>query len=145
MITQTSNELLPINIYSGLLETNIEFMAYQCQDADNTNPGYVLQHNSLKQYMLRYQFDRAKENMPVDISYKSIECSLSHSVVDCSIEFQGYKVTETGEACVATLNSTIAKNYPYIEAQTRAYDRAVISFLQLNINGKRIYSDTELA
>ena len=56
-----------------------------------------------------------------------------------------YQITETGEATIATLNSSVAKNFPYLEAQTRAYDRAVISFLQLQVDGKRVYSDRESA
>ncbi|WP_155829592.1 MULTISPECIES: hypothetical protein [unclassified Butyrivibrio] len=52
-------------------------------------------------------------------------------------------LTETGETTTRTLSSNIAKDYPYLEAQKRAFDRALISFLQLDIGEGRVFADSE--
>ena len=131
----------PVTVQSVFLNQPIILDAYLSQETNT----YVITHNSLKAFMLRKQHELARDGAKIKIAYDAVESSLSHSVVDCTIECGNYIVTETGESCVATLNTAIAKSYPYLEAQIRAYDRAVISFLQLNVSGKRVYSYEEIA
>ncbi|MBQ9303459.1 hypothetical protein [Butyrivibrio sp.] len=136
------DQIVPIQVYSNVLKAMINLQAYQTDEPGN----YVIAHNSLKSYMLE-NMARAltAKQLPIKVAYAPIETALSHSIVSCTISMGNYEVTETGEACVATLETPIAKNYPYLEAEMRAFDRAAISFLQLNINGKRVYTDEELS
>ncbi len=130
-----------IQVYSNLFN---KYMTFPVYEQENRPGEYVLLHNGLKSYMLGLMSEQAKNKTPISIEYTPVETALSHSIAHCSIEWAGgYKVTETGESSVATLNSTVAKNYPYMQAEIRAFDRAVISFLQLNIDGRRVYSDEE--
>lgn len=139
---QNLEQSIPIQVQSKLFNVPITLQAYQAEE----NGQYIITHNSLKSYFLEGMAARSAQNKtPIDVTYQPIETALSHCIVSCTIAMGGYKVTETGESCVATLNSQIAKNYPYIEAEMRAFDRAAISFLQLQINGKRVYSDEELS
>ncbi len=139
---QISQSIIPISVYSNFYQSDIMLQAYAVED----EPGaYVLLHNNLKAFMLNLMLEQAKHGSTLIVDYTPIETSMSHCIVSCTVSSGKYKVTETGESCVSTLNTTIAKNYPYIEAEVRAFDRAVISFLQLNINGKRFYSDKEIA
>ncbi|ADL36192.1 hypothetical protein bpr_II255 (plasmid) [Butyrivibrio proteoclasticus B316] len=136
----------PIKAFSNLYNQELSFDSILKQDEEG-RPYHAILHNSLKEYMLSLAKNLANDQKspPVIIDYKPIETSMSHSVVDCTIKMGNYQITETGEATIATLNSSVAKNFPYLEAQTRAYDRAVISFLQLQVDGKRVYSDRESA
>lgn len=126
-------------VYSNLYKKNIPLLFIE-----KTDGSFVLQHTGLKNFMLQMQLC-ARTLDPISITYDSIDTQLTHSIVNCTIAINGYAVTETGEAAMVSLGSDIAKMYPYLEAQKRAFDRAVISFLQLNLqDGKRIYSDSEL-
>lgn len=134
--------IVNINVYSSFFEAYMSFPAFETEN----EPGqFVLTHNGLKAYMLNFMKERAAAGDPVDLDYIPVETGLSHSIVSCTIKLGGYKVIESGEASVATLNSTIAKSYPYLQAELRAFDRAVISFLQLNIDGRRVLTDEEVS
>lgn len=141
---QNKFQTVTVQVYSNYTKTAFNFEAQVKQD-DNGQQYYCLLHNSIKTVMLHYMAECAnKPNItPIVVDYHPIATELSHTIVDCTVSQGTYSVTETGEASIATLNSSVAKEYPYIEAQTRAYDRAMISFLQLNVDGKRLYSDHE--
>ena len=53
-------------------------------------------------------------------------------------------IEAVGEATEPTLTSEISKNFPVTMASNRAFDRAVISILALNSDGKKVYSNTEI-
>ena len=132
-----------LDVYSAFAKQNMMFPAYMREDPDGRRYA-VVTHNGLKSYMLSYMAEMAKQGNPVKVSYTPIETGISHSIVSCTICLGGYQVTETGESSIATLNTAVAKNYPYLQAELRAFDRVVISFLQLNIDGRRVYSAEEI-
>ena len=135
-----NNNFVNVDVYSKFHNSSMKFQAFVDTEKNET----VITHNSLKAYMLEFMKNCASKGTPVTVQYTPIETSLTHSIVSCTVSLSGYSITETGEANVATLNTTVAKSYPYLTAEIRAFDRAVISFLQLNTDGKRPYSDQEM-
>lgn len=127
-------------IYCGMFNRTIDLETYQIDDGSN-----IILHNSLKNFITGTMLRRAKgKKPPIVYEYKTISIDPTHCICQCTFTMMDYRVTETGEASARTLNSPIAKDYPYIEAEKRAFDRAAITFFQLMVDGKRVYSDAEV-
>ena len=134
----------PVNVRSTLFGADIALEAYETEGEDGKKT-MIITHNSLKKAFLKILGKRAQENKNPHIRYSFHEVVVSpaHCVVDCTFSLgEGYVITESGETTTRTLASNVAKDYPYLEAQKRAFDRALISFLQLDVDGK-VFSDSE--
>lgn len=105
----------------------------------------VLSHSGLKAFVLSIMQRQITGNAPgISYRYQTVKADTEHSVVNCCFSMGNYIVTESGEATSHTLYTRIAQNYPYLEAQKRAFDRAAISFFQLQLDGKRVHTDSEI-
>lgn len=134
-------QLMEVSVYSSFLSRNITLPAYYRGDGS-----LMVLHSGLKQFLLNVMKDRVSRNAPpVSFSYQTMMATEVHCVVNCTVSMEHYAVTETGESSIRTLYTETARDYPYLEAQKRAFDRAVISFFQLQLDGKRVYSEKEFA
>lgn len=132
-------EEIMVSVFSGFYDRPLKFPAFRNKRGD-----IVLSHWGLKKFALSAMKLSAKPNgRPITFSFRPVDTSLEHCVIDCTFSCGGYSVTESGEVTTRTLNTNIARDYPYLEAQKRAFDRAVVSFWQLELDGKRLHSDTE--
>ncbi len=139
---QNSIEYKEINITSATFKTAYPLLVYQ-----NSEGAYVVSHNSLKRLKLWLQSQCAANNYPsFSEHYETVSSDPNHCVVRCIFTYEnGFSASETGETTSRTLVSQIAKDYPYLEAEKRAFDRAFISFMQFQTeNGKRLYSSAEI-
>ena len=135
------HSFFPVTVYSGFYRNYYQFPAYKNKDGE-----ILIAHFGLKKFAHEIMRQRSAENkVPVCYVYHAVDPSASHCVVDCTFSMGAYAVTETGESSLRTLRSDIARNYPYLEAQKRAFDRAVISFWQLELDGRRLHSDAEIS
>lgn len=100
--------------------------------------GHILQiitHDSLRDIFLN-------QIAGVIAEYQVISSDRHHSVVLCRIfNDKGRSITEIGESLPATLADPISQNYPTLMAFQRAFDRALIAFL--NFEGK-VLSNLEM-
>ena len=105
----------------------------------------ILSHIGLKTFVLNAMKSQLQQNqIPIHYEYRCIDSSMDHPVVDCIFSMGEYIVVESGEASTYTAYTSIARNYPYLEAQKRAFDRAAISFFQLQVDGKQVFVDGEI-
>lgn len=135
--------LTDVKVHSAFAGKDMTLQGY----APNSDPdSFVITHTSLKRAMLRLMVQTTSNPKlpPINYSYNTISSEKDHCVVNCSFTFKNYQVTETGESLPETLQSSISRQYPYLEAQRRAFDRAAISFLQLDMDGRAVYSDSEI-
>lgn len=129
------------NVKSGFYQTEIALPVF-LSSAGNI----ILSHMGLKSFVLNViKSQIATGGPPIVYSYKCIDSSMDHPVVDCTFAMGTYIVTESGELNCYTAYTDVAKKYPYLEAQKRAFDRAAISFFQLQVDGKQIIADSEFA
>ena len=127
--------------------SNLFGKAYTLQVYKNPDGKYIVSHNSLKNLKLYLQAYLASNNLPSFTErYETVSSDPDHCVVRCIFTYEnGYAASETGETTSRTLVSQIAKDYPYLEAEKRAFDRAFISFMMFQVeNGRRLYSSAEI-
>lgn len=141
---EASAERKPLKNISVKSEIAGKQITLQGYDADENT--FIITHTSIKRAMLRLmgQSLSKKDITPIRYHYETVSSNMDHCIVNCTFSIGNYEVTETGESIPASLSSAVSKMYPYLEAQRRAFDRAVISFLQLDLDGRMIYSDSEL-
>ncbi|MCD8368908.1 MAG: hypothetical protein LUC94_01010 [Clostridiales bacterium] len=131
---------ITVQIYSGFYNQMINLQAYTRENGE-----LVILHTGLKDFVLNIM----KEYMiagkePLRYAYHTVCAGERMNVVDCAFSIGTYVVVETGESGQGTLYTEVARNYSYLEAQKRAFDRAAISFFQLQLDGRRIFADSEL-
>ena len=86
---------------------------------------HVIKHDSLRHVYLN-------QLTGVKATYHPVVSDINHSVVMCNItDNKGRSITEVGESLEATLTDDISKNYPTLTAFQRAFDRAMIAYLDL--------------
>lgn len=95
----------------------------------------IITHDSLRDIFLN-------QITGVTAEYQVISSDRYHSVVLCRVfNDKGRSITEIGESLPASLTDTISQNYPTLMAFQRAFDRALIAFL--NFEGK-VLSNLEI-
>lgn len=114
---------------------NMYFDVATIDKADNGKVIHVVKHDSLRDIFLN-------QYPGLQVNYQVVSTDVRHSVVLCRIsDDKGRVSTEIGESLPNTLTDPISKNYPTLMAFQRAFDRALIAFL--NFDGK-VLSDLEL-
>ena len=127
-------------VKSGFYNAEIQLPVF-CSSSGNI----ILSHIGLKSFVLNaMKAQIAQCKTPIHYEYKCIDSSMEHPIVDCTFSIGPYIVTESGESSTYTAYTNVARNYPYLEAQKRAFDRAAISFFQLQVDGKQVFADSEL-
>lgn len=135
-----ADELIMVNVMSLTYNRLVSLPAFL------KNGMLVLTHAGIKNFVLNAMMAQSlnKKDWPITYSYESVKVSDAQCVVNCTFSYGNYTVTETGETGARTLYTDVAKNYPYLEAQKRAFDRAAISFFQFQVDGRQVYSDSEI-
>lgn len=132
--------IIPTTIYSGFYGQTLTLPAYFSPRGE-----LLLSHSGLKQFILQEMKLRVCSGKnPIHYFYETVYAADVTYIVNCTFCMGDYRVTESGESNSRTLYTSVAKDYPYIVAQKRSFDRAAISFLQLLLDGKRVYSDSEI-
>lgn len=98
-------------------------------------------HESLE----RIIFNEIPEEYGVKVSVpEPININVPHPVILRTIsDNKGRCIRKLGEASPNTLTTQIAKDYPVTMADTRAFDRAAIAYLNFDLGDTHVYSSSE--
>jgi hypothetical protein len=124
-----------MKIHSNRFNQTFEVNAYQSTN-ERGDEVLIIYHRSLQR--LGYEIMATNPNFKV--SYKDVATNPKYCVVRCNISDGKIDVEEVGETTPETLENDISKMYPCTLANNRAYDKALIRYL--DIPGK-VYSDLE--
>ncbi len=107
-------------------------------------PGRIISnitHESLE----RIIFNEIPEEYGVKVSVpEPLSVNVSHPVILRTIsDNKGRCIRKLGEASPGTLTTQIAKDYPVTMADTRAFDRAAIAYLNFDFGDTHVYSSSE--
>lgn len=107
-------------------------------------PGRVISnitHESLE----RIIFNEIPEDYGVKVSVpEPVNINVAHPVILRTIsDNKGRCIRKLGEASPNTLTTQIAKDYPVTMADTRAFDRAAIAYLNFDLGDTHVYSSSE--
>ena len=101
------------------------------QDAQRN---YVMSHRSLKNAFM----DAYRKCPDIKIEKKVIDTSITHCIAQVQIMADGYRsIPFTGEVTTRALND-FTKNTPYVIAENRAFDKAIMDFFNLQ---EHVYSE----
>lgn len=102
---------------------------------DDSHQKIVLRHGTI---------NNMADDLKISVSAPQILSSYgrNHYVLMCTAQYNDRTEYGIGESNIENLESKIAKEYPFVTAYTRAYDKAVLNVL--GFSGK-IYSDSEIA
>lgn len=129
-----------LKLKSPTLNKEFELEAYQ--KVENGREISIVAHNTLLKMFTQLQFEHAVIGDPILLRYRDVVVQNNHIVIEAMINYKGFDfLPQAGESSKETLNSTISRDYPYLETQKRAFDRAVIAFLNFPI---KMYSDREI-
>ena len=126
-------------IKSNYLGIEFEFCIVEVELENG--PKQLVSHNSLQQ-IIQNQIP-AEYQLRYDVTFEV--CTPSFCVAKCTmIDAKGRRIQEIGESQPDTLYTDIAKGIPATMAYNRAFDRAAISYLNLEgMASGRIYSKEE--
>lgn len=98
-------------------------------------------HESLE----RIIFNEIPEEYGVKVSIpEPINLNVPHPVILRTIsDNKGRCIRKLGEASPNTLTTQVAKDYPVTMADTRAFDRAAIAYLNFDLGDTHVYSSSE--
>ena len=98
---------------------------------------YVLSHRNLKDCF----FDALRKYEDIKVEKKPIDTSITHCIAQCEITSKDFHMMPfTGEVTTKSLND-IVRDTPYVVAENRALDKAIIAFFNLK---ERLYSDNDI-
>ena len=124
-------------IKSKYLNKEFEFEPVEMQRDDGIIT--ILSHATLED-IIHNQMSKAQK---ITYDLLPVHTSRNHCVYKCVIQDgSGRTIQSIGESVYDSLKSSIAKTIPAIMASIRAFDRAVIRYLDLDCAGK-VYSDQE--
>ncbi len=94
----------------------------------------------------RIIFNEIPEEYGVKVSVPEplVNTNVSHPVILRTIsDNKGRCIRKLGEASPDTLTTKIAKDYPVTMADTRAFDRAALAYLNFDLGDAHVYSSSE--
>ena len=114
----------------------------------------IITHASLEKAFELYRLERVvkklrepdKNSALIHIDGPEVvESSIDHALVRVHIWMDnGWDAWGIGETTTRTLKSSIDIGFPVKTAERRALDNAIIRFLLLQTDGRRVYSDVEI-
>lgn len=120
-------------VLSRYLKQEFEVASYESQE--NGESVQVISHEALEDIV--HNQIPAEKNVRYDFTDMAI--TRNHCVIRCTVsDKDGRRVQAIGETVPETLETEISQNYPALMASQRAFDRAVIRYL--NIPGKVLSS-----
>lgn len=124
-------------VYSKYLKTDLEVSVFEAME--NGEPLNVISHESLENAV----FNELDPTYGVKCAYECMNIAPEHCVFACTIsDKSGRSIQTIGEASPETLETEMARKYPAIMASKRAFDRAAIRYLALDLSG-RVLANTE--
>ena len=128
-----------MKIYSSTLGREIDLATFTQNDPTG-RPLTIVLHRALEAFVC--------ETDEINYDFTCVCSDRNHCVVKCNMWFKDAhnalserRVQTHGEAVPETLTSDIARNYPYVMAEKRAFDRAAIRLLNLP---QSTYSESEI-
>lgn len=122
-----------MKITSNYLDTELEVSTFTDESGEKT----IISHAALEDIV----HNQIPDEFGTKYEITALSISETHNVFKCVIsDNSGRRITGIGESLPVTLESDIAKAYPALIASQRAFDRAVIQYLQFP---SKVYSDTE--
>lgn len=103
-------------------------------------PAVIVKHRSLEDVL----YNDLQKDMKLGImqNYTAVLVSNDHNVFICTIyDAKGRRIQMLGESSPSNLDTLIAKEYPSMQAAQRAFDRAMIRYLDLP---GRVLSELEM-
>lgn len=125
-----------MKLFSKTLNKNIDLLA-TTRLSDNKKV-IIVTHKSLLNCFNEIQLEHK-----LKLELKELHISLNHNVFLAKIsDKNGFEVQEIGETTPDTLNSQIARENPALVAAQKAFDRAIIQYLNFREN---VYSIHEIS
>lgn len=113
-------------VESRYLKRTFEVASYESQENGDTIQ--VISHEALENII----HNQIPAEVGVRYDFQDMCITRNHCVVRCTItDAAGRRVQQIGETVPETLETEISKNYPALMASNRAFDRAVIRYLDL--------------
>lgn len=120
-------------VLSRYLKQEFEVASYESQE--NGESVQVISHEALEDIV----HNQIPAEMNVRYDFTDMAITRNHCVIRCTVsDKDGRRVQAIGETVPETLETEISQNYPALMASQRAFDRAVIRYL--NIPGKVLSS-----
>ena len=119
------------------VEVKFRNEVYEISAYLDASGAYVLSHRNLKHCFL----DAMRKYDDIRVEKKPIDTSITHCIAQVEITSKDYHMMPfTGEVTTKSLND-IVRDTPYVVAENRALDKAIISFFNLN---EKLYSKNRI-
>lgn len=121
--------------HSNYLNADFEVNFFEAMEDGKTI--MILAHETLEDIL----YNKIDPALKVNCQYKPLFISLPHCVFLCTIsDVTGRNVQAIGETTGPTLETETAQNYPALMASKRAFDRATMRYLALDLSDKTLSS-----